>query len=73
MIHQHFYNANVSSLSESRHSATPRRLKYSFDYLPKYTSCYKRIVITSCNENARHPCRKVWNKAYSSASLSFCT
>ena len=73
MIHRHLFNANVSPLSESRHSATPRRLKYSFDYLPKYTSCYKRIVITSCNENARHSCRKIGECDYSSASLSFCT
>lgn len=45
MIHLHLNQcANVSSLLGLRLTVKSRHLKYSFDYLPKYTSCYKRIV-----------------------------
>ena len=45
MIHLHLNQcANVSSLQGLRLTVKSRHLKYSFDYLPKYTSCYKRIV-----------------------------
>lgn len=49
MIHLHLiiYSANVSSSSGRANikiiSLAP--ILYSFDYLPKYTSCYKRILL----------------------------